>query len=41
MPCWVKQDSGGRPGAQGRIPNDLWRVKELPAARAAEKARLT
>ncbi len=27
--CFVKQDSGPRPGMQGRIPDDLW-IKEFP-----------
>lgn len=27
-PCFVKQDSGPYPGRQGRIPDDLWAVKE-------------
>lgn len=30
--CFVKQDSGPRPGQQGRIPDDLWRLKEIPHA---------
>lgn len=30
VPCFVKQDSGPRPGRQGRIPDDLWAVKEWP-----------
>jgi protein gp37 len=30
VPCFVKQDSGARSGEQGRIPDDLWAVKELP-----------
>jgi protein gp37 len=29
--CFVKQDSGPRPGMQGRIPDDLW-IKEFPDA---------
>lgn len=29
VPCFVKQDSGPRPGMQGRIPDDLW-IKEWP-----------
>ncbi len=29
VPCFVKQDSGPRPGQQGRIPDDLW-IKEWP-----------
>ncbi len=28
--CFVKQDSGPKPGKQGRIPDDLW-IKEFPA----------
>ena len=34
VPVWVKQDSGPRPGAQGRIPDDLW-VHEFPASGGA------
>lgn len=30
VPCYVKQASGPRPGMQGRIPDDLWAVKEFP-----------
>ncbi len=30
VPCFVKQDSGPNPGMQGRIPEDLWAVKEFP-----------
>lgn len=29
IPVFVKQDSGPRPGRQGRIPDDLW-IKEFP-----------
>ncbi len=29
VPLFVKQDSGARPGQQGRIPNELW-VQQLP-----------
>lgn len=29
VPVFVKQDSGPRPGLQGRIPNELW-LKEFP-----------
>ena len=32
VPCFVKQDTGYRPGLQGRIPDDLWSVKEFPRA---------
>jgi len=28
--CFVKQDSGPRPGMKGRIPDELWAVKEFP-----------
>jgi protein gp37 len=27
---YVKQDSGPQPGQQGRIPDALWAVKQLP-----------
>ncbi len=30
VPCYVKQDSHRFEGRQGRIPDDLWQVKELP-----------
>lgn len=30
VPIFVKQDSGPRPGQQGRIPDRLW-LKEFPA----------
>lgn len=29
---YVKQDSGPRPGMQGRIPDDIWALKEWPKA---------
>jgi protein gp37 len=29
-PVWVKQDSGDKPGQQGRIPSELW-IQEFPA----------
>jgi len=29
VPVWVKQDSGPKPGRQGRIPDALW-IQELP-----------
>lgn len=28
--CFVKQDSGPMPGRQGRIPDHLWRYKQIP-----------
>ncbi len=28
--CFVTQDSGPKPGKQGRIPDDLWAVKQFP-----------
>lgn len=31
VPCFVKQDSGPLPGMQGRIPDDLWAIKEYPS----------
>jgi len=34
--CFVKQDSGIRPGMQGRIPNELW-IKEFPALKEESK----
>jgi len=30
VPFYAKQDSGPRPGMQGRIPGDVWAVKQLP-----------
>jgi len=30
VPCFIKQDSGRYPGQQGRIPDDLWAIKEYP-----------
>ena len=30
VPAYCKQDSGPRPGQQGRIPDPLWAVKQLP-----------
>lgn len=38
VPFFFKQDSGPRPGRQGRIPDDLWTVKEFPAAAEAVTA---
>ena len=32
VPVFVKQDSGPRAGRQGRLPDDLWNVKEYPNA---------
>jgi len=29
VPLFVKQDSGRRPGMQGRIPDELW-IREYP-----------
>ena len=29
VPVFVKQDSGPKPGMQGRIPDDYW-IKEMP-----------
>lgn len=30
VPCYVKQDSAPRDSQQGRIPDDLWSVKQFP-----------
>lgn len=30
IPVFVKQDSGGLPGKQGRIPDELWALKQFP-----------
>lgn len=30
VPCFCKQDCAPRPGRQGRIPDEIWRVKEFP-----------
>jgi protein gp37 len=32
LSVYVKQDSGPRPGMQGRIPDDVWAMKEWPTA---------
>jgi len=32
VPFFMKQDSGTYPGRQGRIPDELWKVKEFPNA---------
>lgn len=29
-PCFVKQDSGSKPGQQGQIDDDLWKFKQFP-----------
>jgi protein gp37 len=34
VPVFVKQDSGPRPGTQGRIPDELWQLKEFPEVEA-------
>ena len=31
VPVFVKQDSGRRPGKQGRIPDEWWTRKEMTA----------
>jgi protein gp37 len=38
VPVWVKQDSGPRSGLQGRIPDDLWALKQFPAVPEAVAA---
>lgn len=30
VPCYVKQDNALKSGQQGRIPDEVWRVKEFP-----------
>jgi protein gp37 len=30
VPCFVKQDTALLPGQQGRLPDNLWAVKEFP-----------
>jgi protein gp37 len=32
LSVYIKQDSGPRPGMQGRIPDEVWAMKEWPAA---------
>ncbi len=32
VPVFIKQAAGPKPGMQGRIPDDLWSVKEFPLA---------
>jgi protein gp37 len=33
VPCFVKQDGALRDGQQGRIPDDIWAIKEFPLPR--------
>lgn len=33
VPVFVKQDSGSRPGMQGRLDDDIWNTKEFPHAK--------
>ncbi len=37
VPCFVKQDSGRRPGAQGRLSDAIWAVKQFPLAVEAKR----
>lgn len=30
VPCFVKQDCAARPGQQGRIPDEVWALKQFP-----------
>lgn len=30
VPCFVKQDCASKPGQQGRIPDDVWAIKQFP-----------
>lgn len=32
VPVFVKQDSGAKPGKQGRLPDRLWSLKQFPVA---------
>lgn len=32
VPVYVKQDAGPQPGMQGRIPDDLWSLKQFPVS---------
>jgi protein gp37 len=32
VPCFVKQDSAFKPGQKGRIPDEIWALKEFPNA---------
>lgn len=36
MPCFVKQDCAFKPGQQGRIPNEIWKLKQFPNVPYAE-----
>lgn len=36
VPLWIKQDSGPRSGMQGRIPDDLWSLKQFPGEAVAD-----
>lgn len=38
MPCFVKQDCAFKPGQQGRIPNEIWKLKQFPNVPYAEPA---
>lgn len=38
--CFIKQDSGRYPGLQGRIPDDLWAIKEYPKCLSEQKASI-
>ena len=33
VPCFVKQDCAAKPGQQGRIPDEVWSVKQCPDMR--------
>jgi hypothetical protein len=32
VPVFVKQDCAAKPGQQGRIPDNIWKLKEFPDA---------
>lgn len=38
VPCFVKQDAHRYPGQQGRLPDDVWAVKQFPQVRLTQEA---
>lgn len=38
-PCFVKQDCHLKPGQQGRIPADVWALKQFPSSRVIRATR--
>jgi protein gp37 len=39
VPVYVKQDSAFKSGQQGRIPDDIWRLKQFPSAPSASSCK--